>query len=111
MMRALGFSKDHVIVFVVLQAFSFAIPGVILGLVVAMVLNEGLREAMFLALDNAGTYGLSRASILTSIALFGFIMPILAIVGPTAEALGKNLRASLDPSRRNGANEGVSVSV
>ncbi len=42
MMRALGFQKDHVIVFVVLQAFSFSIPGVILGLIVACVINLGL---------------------------------------------------------------------
>ncbi len=42
MMRALGFKKNHVIVFVVLQAFSFSIPGVILGLIVACVINLGL---------------------------------------------------------------------
>lgn len=32
MMRALGFTKKHVVVFIVLQAFSFALPGLLLGL-------------------------------------------------------------------------------
>mmetsp|Transcript_6434 Transcript_6434/g.8612 ORF Transcript_6434/g.8612 Transcript_6434/m.8612 type:complete len:229 (+) Transcript_6434:1687-2373(+) len=111
MMRALGFQKNHVLVFVILQAFSFAIPGVLFGLMIALVLNEGFEEFMFIALDNAGTYGLTAASIVAIIILFGFFVPVFSIVGPTREALGRNLRVSLDPSRRNGANEGVSASV
>lgn len=50
MMRALGFKKGHVLTFVVFQAFSFAIPGVILGLIIAFILNGGLQEAMFIAI-------------------------------------------------------------
>lgn len=50
MMRALGFQKGHVLTFVVFQAFSFAIPGVILGLIIAFILNGGLQEAMFIAI-------------------------------------------------------------
>ena len=50
MMRALGFQKDHVLVFVVLQAFSFALPGIIIGLIVAYILNYGLKETMFILL-------------------------------------------------------------
>ena len=111
MMRALGFQKNHVLVFVVLQAFSFAIPGVLLGLTIAIVLNEGFEEFMFIALNNAGTYGITAASIISVVILFGFLLPICSIVGPTREALGKNLRASLDPSIRNGANESVSATV
>ena len=44
------------------------------------------------------------------IILFGFIAPILSIMGPTKEALGKNLRASLDATQRNNT-EATSVSV
>ena len=111
MMRALGFKSDHVIVFVILQAFSFAVPGVLLGLMIGTVMNEGFEEFMFIALKNAGTYGLTTNSIIAIILLFGFIMPVLSIVGPTHEALGKNLRTSLDPSRRNGAGESVTATV
>lgn len=78
---------------------------------IATVLNEGFEEFMFIALDNAGTYGLTVVSMVTITFLFGIILPVLSIVGPTREALGKNLRASLDQSRRNGANESVSATV
>ena len=111
MMRALGFKKDHVLVFVVLQAFSFAIPGMLLGLLISLVLNEGFREVMFITMKNASDYGLPTSAVLAAILLFGFIVPIISIIGPTQEALGKNLRASLDASRRNGEGEGVSVTV
>lgn len=53
MMRALGFKKDHVLVFVIMQAFTFAIPGVILGLTIAFVINEAFEEMMFIVLNNA----------------------------------------------------------
>ena len=111
MMRALGFKKDHVLAFVVLQAFSFAVPGMLFGLVISLVLNEGFREAMFITLRNASNYGLPASAVLVAFFLFGFIVPIISIIGPTHEALSKNLRASLDASRRNGDGESVSATV
>lgn len=82
-----------------------------LGLLVAFVLNEGLTEALYFFMQNSHEYGLSIGSIAVTAVLFGFVAPILSILGPTKEAMGKNLRASLDASRRNGANEGVSATV
>lgn len=111
MMRALGFKQDHVHVFVILQAFSFSVPGCLLGLLVSVVLNEGFREFMYILLQNADEYGLTANSIVISLLLFGFIVPIISIMGPTKEAMGKNLRASLDASRRNGQSESVSATV
>ena len=69
--------------FVILQAFSFAIPGVLLGFVISFVLNEGFTEAMYLTLNNAGEYGLPKSAIATGLVLFGLIVPILSILGPT----------------------------
>ena len=43
--------------------------------------------------------------------LFGLVVPIFSIIGPTKEALGKNLRGSLDASRRSGDNEGVTATL
>ena len=111
MMRALGFKQDHVHIFVILQAFSFSVPGCLLGLLVSVVLNEGFREFMYILLKNADEYGLTANSIVISLLLFGFIVPIISIMGPTKEAMGKNLRASLDASRRNGETESVSATV
>ena len=111
MMRALGFDKSHVMVFIVLQAFSFAIPGLLLGLMVALLLNDSFREVVFYTSHYAGEYGLSIDSILVSTILMGFLVPLISNIGPTREALSKNLRASLDASRREGSNDGVSAVV
>ena len=82
-----------------------------LGLIVAFVLNEGLTETLYVFMQNSHEYGLSIGSIAVTTVLFGFVAPVISILGPTEEAMGKNLRASLDASRRNGANEGVSAAV
>ena len=111
MMRALGFEKDHVVVFVILQAFSFALPGVLLGLLVSLVLNDGFRAVLYVTMQNGGAYGLPLVAVLATIVMFGFFVPVASIYGPTKEALTKNLRASLDASRRNGEGEGVSATV
>ena len=78
---------------------------------VSLLINEGFSEVMFIVLQNATSYGLSLSSILVTVIMFGFFVPVVSIAGPTREALNKNLRGSLDASRRDGANEGVSVTV
>ena len=78
---------------------------------ISFVLNEGFSEVMFSLLQNADKYGLKTNSIVLSFLLFGLIVPILSIMGPTREAMGKNLRASLDASRRFGDSESVSATV
>ena len=83
MMRALGFNKSHVIVFVILQAFSFAIPGVLLGLMVALILNDAFREHMYYETHYAGSYGLSAQSVLITVILMGIVVPLLSNIGPT----------------------------
>ena len=74
-------------------------------------LNEGFREVMYILLQNFDKYGLTINSIVLTLLLFGLIVPILSIMGPTREAMGKNLRASLDASRRFGDSESVSATV
>ena len=83
MMRALGFTKDHVIVFVILQAFSFAIPGVLLGLMVALLLNDGFREFIYYDTHYAGSYGLTTQSVLITVILIGIVIPLVSNIGPT----------------------------
>ena len=111
MMRALGFDKEHVLVFIVLQAFSFAVPGMLLGLILALLLNDGFRESIYYSTHYAGEYGLTGESMLVSVILMGFVVPLISNIGPTREALQKNLRSSLDASRRDGGDESVSVAV
>ena len=49
--------------------------------------------------------------VLLSLFLFGLLLPIVAIIGPTQLALDKNLRVSLDASRRNGSDESTTATV
>ena len=110
MMRALGFRLTHIVGFVSLQAFTFSVPGMILGVAIAYVLNIGMRMAMFIVFGNYATYELSLMSIVTGILCFGIFVPLISNIGPTRLALGKNLRTSLDATRRNNA-AGEEVSV
>lgn len=111
MMRALGSKTNHIFVFVVIQALSFAIPGVLLGLIISFVLTQGMQEALFLTLKQAMDYGLPIGAVFVSVILFGFVVPVISIVGPTQNAMGKSLRGSLDASQRSGNGDGVSATV
>ena len=111
MMRALGFGKNHIFMFIVMQAFSFAVPGLLLGLLVALLLNDAFRECVYYTSHYAGDYGLSLDSVLVSTILMGFLVPLISNIGPTREALSKNLRSSLDATRRNGSGDQVTALV
>jgi len=108
MLRALGFSKDNVFVTVVISGMTFAIPGVILGLTIAMALNYGVRVLLYKLVDNESTYMLSQSSLWLGISL-GLLLPLAANVIPIMKALGKNLRASLDMYHRSV--DGLTVSM
>ena len=77
----------------------------------SFILNVGFSEAIYIAVHNAGDYDIPTSALAIGVFVFGFIVPILSIIGPTKDALSKNLRGSLDASRRNGDNEGVSQVV
>lgn len=98
MMRALGFKQRHVMIFVIFQALTFAIPGVLLGLLISFILNDAMREVMFVMVQLSTSYGLPNWVVYFVLLLFGLVLPVVSILGPTSQALGKNLRTSLDAS-------------
>ena len=108
MLRALGFKKSHLTGVIFLKSLSFSIPGLIFGVLVAFVLNIGLRMMIFIQSDNYSFYELTVASILLGLA-FGLIMPLVSNYFPTKAAMGKNLRNSLDLNRRNKDELGIKV--
>lgn len=108
MLRALGFKANHLIGLISLQSFSFAVPGIFIGIFVAFIINVGLREVIFIAADNYESYALTPISIAIGVC-FGSIMPPLSNYLPIKSALNKNLRASLDLNRR--AKDEVSITV
>ena len=83
----------------------------LLGLILALLLNDGFRLSTYYTAHYAGEYGLTSESMLVSVILMGFVVPLISNIGPTREALQKNLRSSLDASRRDGGDESVSVAV
>lgn len=105
MMRALGFEKKHVVIFIVLQAFSFAVPGLLLGLLIALLLNDCFRETFYYISQFSGGYGLTWETVVVTTVVMGILVPLISNIGPTREALSKNLRASLDATQRNGSSE------
>lgn len=108
MLRALGFSKDNVFATVVISGMTFAIPGIVLGLSIALILNYGIRLFLYKLVENESTYWLSESSIWLGVAL-GLVLPLAANIIPIMKALSKNLRASLDMYHRSV--DGLSVSM
>jgi hypothetical protein len=97
-MRMIGMSKFGIISLVLLQSFSYALPGWILGLIVAQgsyfFVNMILTYYLQLSLGNL----LSLESILLA-TLLGFLIPIFSSILPIFSALGVSLREALDTTR------------
>ena len=100
MLRALGFNTNNLMATIILQAFTFAIPGLISGLVVAAVMNLGMRNILYKLTNNTSDFYLSSPSVLIGFSI-GFFLPLISNIIPIQKALGKNLRASLDPYHRS----------
>ena len=99
MLRALGFNTKNVMTTVILQAFLFAIPGVVFGLSFAAAMNAAIRYVLFNLAENKTNYLLTPSSIVIGVCT-GIFIPLIANYAPISVALGKNLRNSLDQSRR-----------
>jgi hypothetical protein len=100
MLRALGFRNKNLIGLITMQSFSFSIPGLIGGLVVAYFLNVIARGIIFYYAENTTTYALSTGAIILGVCL-GLILPLISNILPIQRALSKNLRESLDMYHRS----------
>ena len=108
MLRALGFMKRHLMLMITLNSFSFSIPGLFLGVIVAFIINLAMREVIFMEAKNTMGYNLTVMALAMGIS-FGFLMPFLANYLPIKSAMGKTLRNSLDLSKRSDDKFGVKV--
>ena len=77
MLRALGFKKSHLIGVISLKSLSFSLPGLVFGILVAFILNTGLRMVIFIQAENYSSYELTLGSILIG-GIFGLIMPLVS---------------------------------
>ena len=108
MLRALGFKKAHLVRIIMMKSMSFAIPGLIGGVLAALIFNIGIRMTIFLKADNAESYELTTVAIIIGV-VFGLTMPLISNYFPVQATMGKNLRNSLDLSRRNKEEIGIKV--
>jgi len=100
MLRALGFRNKNLIGLISLQSFSFSIPGLLGGLLVAYLLNVIARFFVFQISYNSTDYNMSTGSLILG-SVLGLFLPLIANILPIKRALGKNLRESLDMYHRS----------
>jgi hypothetical protein len=93
---------------ITINSFTFSIPGMIFGIMIAFVLNIFIREMVFKMSYNASTYELAASAIIIGV-LFGILMPLFANYYPIKQAMGKTLRDSLDLSKRTQDQFGVKI--
>ena len=80
---------------IISQALTFAIPGLISGLVLSSIMNMAVRHMLYSITKNYASYSLSITAIWIGV-FIGSVVPLASNVFPIQKALGKNLRASLD---------------
>jgi ABC-type antimicrobial peptide transport system permease subunit len=81
MLRALGFKSSHLVSMITIQSFFYSLPGIFLGVAVALVTNVLLRYFIYVFAENTSDFALSSTSLWIGIT-FGIIMPLLAILLP-----------------------------
>ena len=77
MLRALGFMKRHLMAMITVNSFFFSIPGLFIGMMVAFILNVGIRESIYLESKNNLGFALTPSAIALGVS-FGFLVPLLA---------------------------------
>ena len=108
MLRALGFMKRHLMGMITINSFYFSVPGLILGLTIAAIINVLLREMIFITAKNSLDYALSPMSLFMGISM-GFFVPFFANYLPIEAAMDQTLRNSLDLNKRKEESVGVKV--
>ena len=95
MLRALGMRHRTLVQVLVTKALLFAVPGIMLGLMIAFLVNipvDGLISD-YAAIPHSSAF--YQSPLLLSIAV-GLIMPLVANIVPISRALSRTLRDSLD---------------
>ena len=109
MLRAMGFKKQYLVEVISMKSISFSIPGLFLGIIIAISLNIVMREVIFTEARNALDYDLTSTSIVLGVT-FGIFTPFFANFWPIKKSLDSNLRNSLDLSRNMNEN-GIGIKI
>jgi len=95
MLRALGFKNTNLKMLITIQSFTFSIPGLLIGLIVAALLNVVVAYGIYIFSQNASTYKLSLSAVILGIVL-GLVLPLVSNILPIQQAMSLNLRDTLD---------------
>jgi len=95
MLRALGLKRMLIVALVLIQAFIFIIPGVIIALAIAYLLNLILYIVIFNYVNLFIDFDLPWEAIVLGVCI-GTFLPILANSLPIQRALSKGLRDALN---------------
>ena len=60
-----------------MKSIAFSVPGLIFGVLVALILNIGLRMVIYIQADNYSSYELATVAIVIGVC-FGLIMPAIS---------------------------------
>eukprot|EP00742_Colponemidia_sp_Colp-10_P003305 GILJ01003519.1.p1 GENE.GILJ01003519.1~~GILJ01003519.1.p1 ORF type:complete len:1186 (-),score=204.90 GILJ01003519.1:249-3806(-) len=95
MLRALGMKQYTLIELLMSQAIHFAVPGVVLGLIVAWIINIFVAFIIAEYADMAVSFKLADSAIILGVCL-GIFMPLVSNIVPIRRALSNTLRDALD---------------
>lgn len=93
--RMTGIKRRGIIEMLCVQAFSYSIPGVIVGLVIAQIATSAVMRIFENSLGVPLPSGLTSTSLIVAIIL-GLLLPLVASVFPIQSALSQNLHDVLD---------------
>jgi len=95
MLRALGMEQYTLVELLAIQSLLFSIPAIALGLLVSWLAFIPVQRELVSFTNAPIPLGLTAeaAGLATAI---GFIMPLIALIGPIQSALSKTLRDALD---------------
>lgn len=95
MLRALGFLKTNLISLMVIQALFFAIPGMVMGMMISYVINAIVEYVILNYTNLSKSYQLDGWAIFLGMVV-SIGMPIVSNILPIMRALSKTLRDSLN---------------
>ena len=95
MLRALGLPHNSLIELLLIQAVFYAVPGIVMGLTIALVLSIPITYLMAGYASVEPSYMLEYSAVFLGLFL-GIFMPMISNIAPIKRALSRTLRDSLD---------------
>lgn len=95
MMRALGMKHQSLITLLIIQSFTYSIPAILVGLILAYLLSLPVSYLIGSFSATSPNYTLSEIAIILGVVL-GILLPLISNIVPISRALSKTLRDSLD---------------